>query len=222
MRQLSFFLVATALLFSSCGKDEATPITKPDTNAIMRGQVATGNVLTNHVLPTSGSVVTASTSAKPSCGTVTITTAGIYTYTPTTGSTCMRDSFQYTVCNTTGQCINEWVYIRIKTKTDLLTGSWNLTDAVLGGTNVFANIAACSKDNVFTFLANGSTTIDEGPTKCNAANPQTTSGTWRWATNETELIINTEINKLISLTETTLVTSQNSPYGIVEMTFTKL
>jgi hypothetical protein len=222
MRQLSFFLVATALLFSSCKKDEATPITKPDANAIMRGQVATGNVLTNDVLPTSGSVVTASTSAKPSCGTVIITTAGVYTYTPTTGSTCMRDSFQYTVCNTTGQCINEWVYIRIKSKTELLTGSWKLTDAVSGGSNVFSQQPACSKDDVFTFLANGTATIDEGPTKCSTTDPQTRTTTWRWGANETELIVDNDIAKLISLTETTLVISQSSSRGITEITFTKL
>jgi hypothetical protein len=131
MRQLSFFLVATALLFSSCGKD--------------------------------------------------------------------------------------------KTKTELLTGSWKFTNAVSGGTNVFSQQPACSKDDVFTFLANGTSTIDEGPTKCYAADPQTRSSTWRWAANETELILRNDTMKSLSLTEKTLVGTLyvfNTPP--VTITFTKL
>jgi hypothetical protein len=131
MRQLSFFLVATALLFSSCGKD--------------------------------------------------------------------------------------------KTKTELLTGSWKFTNAVSGSTNVFATIPACSKDDVFTFLANGTVTTDEGPSKCNAGDPQTTSGPWRWAANETELILGNDTMKSLSLTEKTLVGTlyvfNTTPLTI---TFTKL
>jgi hypothetical protein len=109
-----------------------------------------------------------------------------------------------------------------KTKTELLTGSWKLTNAVSGGTNLFSQLPACSKDNVFTFLANGSTTNDEGPTKCSTTDPQTRTTTWRWGANETELIVDNDIAKLISLTETTLVISQSSSRGITEITFTKL
>ena len=109
-----------------------------------------------------------------------------------------------------------------KTKTELLTGSWKITNAVSGGTNVLSQQSACSKDDVITFLANGSTTIDEGPTKCSTTDPQTRTGTWRWATNETELIVDNGIAKLVSLTEKTLVVSQSTSSSITEITFTKL
>jgi hypothetical protein len=109
-----------------------------------------------------------------------------------------------------------------KTKTELLTGSWKITNVVKkDGTN--GQLSACSKDDVITFLANGSTTIDEGPTKCSPSDPQTINKTWRWSNNETELILDVnDTLKSVSLTSTTLVGSYNSSSGAEVVTFTKL
>jgi len=85
------------------------------------------------------------------------------------------------------------------TKTELLTGkNWKVTaftsnpaiDWTGTGvmvTDIYAQMQACEKDDLFMFNTNGTTTDDEGATKCNPADPQTTSGTW--AFNSTQTII---------------------------------
>ncbi len=86
----------------------------------------------------------------------------------------------------------------------------------MSGVSVAAFLQACQKDNVATFLAAGTGTADEGATKCDAADPQTTPFTWRFQTNETILFISTPLFTggnssftILSLTETELVVSQN-------------
>ncbi len=102
-----------------------------------------------------------------------------------------------------------------KTKTQLLTqGSWKFKSATVGGTDYSSSLQACQKDNIYTFLAAGTGTADEGPMKCNAADPQTSSLTWNWASSETILHISTVLFTntsndftLISLSETELIVS---------------
>jgi hypothetical protein len=102
-----------------------------------------------------------------------------------------------------------------KTKTELLTqGSWKFKSATANGGDASGFLSACQKDNIYTFLAAGTGTADEGLTKCNGADPQTTSLTWSFLTNETILHINTALFTntsndftLISLSETELVVS---------------
>ena len=104
-----------------------------------------------------------------------------------------------------------------KTKTELLVkSSWKFSDAKVSGVSVAAFLQACQKDNVATFLAAGTGTADEGATKCDAADPQTTPFTWNFQTNETILFISTPLFTggnssftILSLTETELVVSQN-------------
>ena len=104
-----------------------------------------------------------------------------------------------------------------KTKTELLAkSSWKFSDAKVGGVSVAAFLQACQKDNVATFVAAGTGTADEGSTKCDAADPQTTPFTWNFQTNETILFISTPLFTggsssftLVSLTDTELVVSQN-------------
>lgn len=104
-----------------------------------------------------------------------------------------------------------------KTKTELLVkSSWKFSDAKVGGASVAAFLQACQKDNVATFVASGTGTADEGLTKCNGADPQTTPFTWNFQTNETILFVSTPLFTggsssftIVSLTETELVVSQN-------------
>jgi len=56
-------------------------------------------------------------------------------------------------------------------------------------TDIYAQLEACSKDDIMTFNTNGTFTDDEGGSKCDPADPQTTTGTWVWNTNETVLTI---------------------------------
>ena len=72
-------------------------------------------------------------------------------------------------------------------------------------------LQSCDTDGSITFNANGTGVGDEGPTKCNAANPQTVNFTWSLKNNDT--IINfsgvlfgglTGDVKLISVTDSQL------------------
>jgi hypothetical protein len=62
--------------------------------------------------------------------------------------------------------------------------------------NWYAQIPACEKDDLIKFAAadknstSGAYTEDEGPSKCNTNDPQTTTGTWAWNTNKTIITIN--------------------------------
>lgn len=43
----------------------------------------------------------------------------------------------------------------------------------------------CDKDNVLTFKSDGTGTVDEGPSKCDPANPQTAAFTWAFTGSQT-------------------------------------
>jgi hypothetical protein len=102
-----------------------------------------------------------------------------------------------------------------KTKTQLLAqGTWKFKSATASGTDISSSLQTCQKDNVLTFTTAGTGTVDEGLTKCNVADPQTSPLTWNFASNETILHVSTTLFSgtgndftLISLTETELVVS---------------
>lgn len=109
-------------------------------------------------------------------------------------------------------------------KTDTISqSSWKYQSATVdqdnNGTGDFpvppGTFQTCETDNLITFKKDGTGTIDEGPTKCNAADPQTISFTWNFSSNETVLNINTPLLagvggdfKIIALTDTQLVLSK--------------
>jgi hypothetical protein len=104
-----------------------------------------------------------------------------------------------------------------KTKTELIaSGTWKFSNAKVGGTDVSAFLQSCQKDNTITFVAAGTGTADEGPTKCNSGDPQTTPFTWSFASGETQLTVSTVLFTggsntftVVSITATELVLSQN-------------
>ncbi|CAN5468639.1 hypothetical protein BH10BAC4_BH10BAC4_25520 [soil metagenome] len=72
------------------------------------------------------------------------------------------------------------------TKSELLeTHSWKLTKMKVSGVESAPD--ACSLDDTYVFLASGVYTQDEGPTKCEPSDPQTTAGTWEFTNNETKI-----------------------------------
>lgn len=102
-----------------------------------------------------------------------------------------------------------------KTKTQLLTqSSWTFEKATAGAFgDVSAQIPACYKDNVFTFVSNGTGNVNEGANVC----APSTAGAFTWAflNNETTLNISATLFPggsstftIVSLTETNLVMSQ--------------
>jgi hypothetical protein len=75
-----------------------------------------------------------------------------------------------------------------KTKTELITSStWKFDNAKLGIVDVSGFFDDCEKDNTVTFVSNGKGNIDEGLTKCDAADPQTVPFDWNFGNNETTI-----------------------------------
>src|SRR5688500_4121499 len=54
-------------------------------------------------------------------------------------------------------------------------------------------LSACETDNTITFKSDNTGWIDEGPTKCNATNPQTVPFTWTLKNNNTEISFSTAL-----------------------------
>ena len=108
-----------------------------------------------------------------------------------------------------------------KTKTDLIaTATWKFSAATVGGSDVSAFLQACQKDNILTFAAAGSGTVDEGPVKCNMSDPQTNPFTWSFASSETILNVSatlftggSSVFTIVSLSATQLIVSQNITVG---------
>ena len=107
-----------------------------------------------------------------------------------------------------------------KTKTQLLTKSaWRFDHAGLDLDNngtIDSPIPAgilqtCDTDGTITFNANGTGVGDEGPTKCDASDPQTANFTWSLKSSETVISISNVLFgglsgdiKLLSVSETEL------------------
>jgi hypothetical protein len=94
----------------------------------------------------------------------------------------------------------------------LTTGTWRLVGftispgIVIGGTTVtdfYSNLPACEKDDFQQFFANGTALTDEGPTKCDASNPQQDPFTWAFNSSESEIIFDTtEPYQIVALNAT--------------------
>lgn len=108
-----------------------------------------------------------------------------------------------------------------KTRTEILCqASWKFSAATVGGIDVSSQLSPCQKDNIVKFNSDGSGNLDEGATKCNGADPQTSSLTWSFQTNETQLQVSTilftggsNLFNVVTLNETQLVASQNITVG---------
>lgn len=102
-----------------------------------------------------------------------------------------------------------------KSKTELLTAkAWKLTamtvnpgiTPVPGGptiTDIYSFMEACEKDNTEKFNTGGAGVTDEGATKCDPADPQTSNFTWSFASNETKIVIDGDSFDIAQLDETT-------------------
>lgn len=105
-------------------------------------------------------------------------------------------------------------------KKDLLTAApWKMVAAVVNppynidGTgevsDYFSLNKACEKDDLFLFKANGDLVFDEGATKCDASDPQSSIvGKWELRNNDTEIyaegINDKNLVQLLELTESSL------------------
>jgi len=103
-----------------------------------------------------------------------------------------------------------------KTNTELITaGTWRFGAAFIGTADVSSGLQTCQKDNTMVFAAAGTGTLDEGPTKCNSADPQTVPFTWSFSSNETILNVSATLFtggsntfNVVTINESQLVLSQ--------------
>ncbi|HTE26403.1 lipocalin-like domain-containing protein [Flavitalea sp.] len=75
-----------------------------------------------------------------------------------------------------------------------------------------SELEACERDNLITFKADNTGTIDEGPAKCDPSDPQSIGFTWTFKNNETVINFPTAIVAgvdgdvtIVSLSETSMV-----------------
>lgn len=81
-----------------------------------------------------------------------------------------------------------------KPKSELIvSGSWKLSKATILGIDASSYFEACQKDNIATLQADGSGTLDEGPTKCDDDSPQRIPFTWAFTNNETTLEVSASL-----------------------------
>ena len=112
-----------------------------------------------------------------------------------------------------------------KTKTTYLTQtSWKIQslgiDANKDGTvdyDITNSLTACQLDNIYTFKSDGTGTTDEGATKCNSTDPQTTPFTWAFKSNETIMSGNFGISNgdanITTLNDTNFVLWRDTTYS---------
>lgn len=124
-----------------------------------------------------------------------------------------------------------------KSKTQLLTQkTWKIVAHTVSpavdlngdGTadsDVFATLyESCNKDDIYSFKTDGTGTVDEGPTKCDDADPQSTPIQWLFKSSETIIQINQGIVSLdfnlVELSESALKVSYTQSNGTVTVTQT--
>jgi hypothetical protein len=117
--------------------------------------------------------------------------------------------------------------VKSKTKTELITSAaWKYQSAGIDSDNNgtidfpipasgLGSLPACQTDNLSTLVSNGTGTIDEGPSKCAPADPQSAAFTWTFQANETEINFSgavvagqSGLFKIVTLDETNLILSQ--------------
>jgi hypothetical protein len=101
------------------------------------------------------------------------------------------------------------------TKTELITGkNWILTSYVMDNVEYYDQIASCQQDNLNIFNANNTVTIDEGPTKCDPLDPQTSDGgAWFFNATETLITLDGSEYELEVLNSTTLKIKNTAQVG---------
>ncbi|WP_395050553.1 lipocalin family protein [Flavobacterium sp.] len=116
----------------------------------------------------------------------------------------------------------------------LTTGTWKLTGSMTDyekdgvfEENTYAMLSGCIKDNIYTFQSDGSSIIDEGPTKCYSNAPQTVTSSWSFSDNQTRIQFGGVNYQIEALTTTTFSLKGRVPYNViytidVKSTYTKL
>lgn len=99
-------------------------------------------------------------------------------------SACKKDAASPS--NTDLLCASKW-----KITAFTVDPGFPLFDAlgnIMGySTDMYSSMESCSKDDNIKFNSDNNVNYDEGASKCDSSDPQSTSGTWSFKTNETIL-----------------------------------
>jgi Domain of unknown function (DUF5004) len=71
-------------------------------------------------------------------------------------------------------------------------------------TDIFQDFDICEKDDFYVFKSNGIFEVNEGPSKCDASDPQVVSGSWSFANQEKEIILDGSPGTIEELTSSRL------------------
>ena len=214
----SFRLACLGLLFfvAACSKDKKSNCETIDITATVVNSDATNGTITATATGGSGFTYSIDGTNFVSSGTFATLAPGAYTITAKNSNGC-TGSKSFTVSGTKKYFITR--------------NTWRFSSAKIGTTDISASLQTCQKDNILTFAAAGTGTNDEGATKCNAGDPQTTPFTWNFAASETQLFISSTLFaggsntfNIVTLSSTQMVLSQSitvPPLGAqnVEVTF---
>ena len=109
------------------------------------------------------------------------------------------------------------------TKTELLTSkTWSISERVQtmtdsSGTTTDNSLDACEKDDTYTFTTDNKLNFDEGATKCNPSDPQTSTGSWTLSDNDTKLtLVSSGLSipgELLELTASKMVVKSTLDFG---------
>jgi uncharacterized repeat protein (TIGR01451 family) len=125
-------------VFTTTGPVQEAPIANRDTYSTPVGTAVSGNVLTNDT-PAGALTVKISPFPTPLHGSLTLSSNGAFTYTPTAGYVG-KDSIQYEACNSDNQCAKAWAVFTMTSPAPVAnrdTYTTNINTAVSG--NVLTN-----------------------------------------------------------------------------------
>jgi len=99
--------------------------------------------------------------------------------------------------------------------------NWNITGY---SNDVFATMDDCSKDDTFKFNSDNTLKLDENASKCDPSDPQTSTGTWSFKSNEAILSFtidgDTQDFTILELTESVLKLKYSETDGTESFTYT--
>jgi hypothetical protein len=172
--------LATAMVFligiSGCKKNSSCPTI--DLTASVINSDGTNGTVTANATPGTGFTYSKDGVNFQSSGSFTNLAPGIYTISAKSSAGCTGSKL-FTVAGT---------------RTFFITkATWKFSNANVGGLDVSSFLQTCQKDNQLTFVGGGTGTNNEGATKCNPGDPQTSPFTWSFQAGETQLQISSTL-----------------------------
>lgn len=99
-----------------------------------------------------------------------------------------------------------------KTPQEYLTVSkWKISNLVSSGTDIWNTpfVEACNKDNEYNFRSDDSLTMYDNSNKCDSNDPDSTTSSYKFYNNNTQLILNARLTSSVSINDTVKIVELN-------------